>query len=259
MYASNFLETNFLNTLNGITFTAPAQLYVGLFLSDPTETGTAGIELGYTSYERKAITFSTPAPESGGIGIRNDIESTFAKSDVNAGTVTHIGIFDSKIGGNLYLYGKLTEPIEILEEEEPVLLLNEILYFSTGELSTAYKTKLFNVLRGQNITGFTPHYALFNGSADGGGTELSGANYARVPLNFGTPSETASGQMMIKNAQAVNFNKPTSNWGTFTHGVLYDNISGGEPVCIKETPKPKSILKGVMAKIGVEAIAIGLN
>lgn len=133
------------------------------------------------------------------------------------------------------------------------------LFQSQGICIAAYKTKLFNVLRGQSITGFTPHYALFSGSPEVGGSELGGANYERVPLIFGTPSETASGQMVIKNAQAVNFNKPTSNWGNFTYGVIYDHLAGGEPVCMKETPKPKNILKGVMAKIGVEAIAVGLN
>ena len=42
MYATNYFETGILNVMKGITLTAPSQLFIGLFISNPTETGTAG-------------------------------------------------------------------------------------------------------------------------------------------------------------------------------------------------------------------------
>ena len=71
MYASDYLETGFLNVLRGMTFTAPAKCYLALFLNDPGESGTIGTEIAYAGYARKAIDFSEPAAINGGIGIQN--------------------------------------------------------------------------------------------------------------------------------------------------------------------------------------------
>ena len=93
MYACNTLETKFLNIMRGVTLTAPSALYIGLYLSNPGETG-EGVEITYTGYERQLITFSAPAAESGGLGVKNDTEISFAMAQADAGTVTHIGISD---------------------------------------------------------------------------------------------------------------------------------------------------------------------
>jgi hypothetical protein len=84
------------------------------------------------------------------------------------------------------------------------------------------------------------HIALLTAapSDSGGGTEVSGNNYARVALN---PSDTnwkstqntatagastgTGGQ--TKNAVAITFPTPSGNWGTVSHFGIYDAASGG--------------------------------
>ena len=50
MYACDYLENGVLNTLRGITFPAPAKVYLALYISDPGESGASGVEAAYTGY-----------------------------------------------------------------------------------------------------------------------------------------------------------------------------------------------------------------
>lgn len=259
MYATDYLERNFLNVMNGVTFTAPAKCYIALFLSNPTDTGTNGIEISYSGYERMDITFSTPTPMNGGIGISNDALITFATSPIDAGTVTYIGILDSKVGGNMLAYGKLTEDLDVRSGESPVLLAGDVSYYLTGNLSTSYKTKLLNIFRKTSIKGITSHYALFNSSPDHGGSELNGANYTRVPLTFSTPIDGASGQMYIQNSVGATFNRPSEAWGVWNYSAIYDALAQGEPIFIQEKIPSKEIKKGYMPVIAVNAVKLALN
>jgi hypothetical protein len=257
MRLSTFAETGFLNAMRGQNFGAPSQVYVGLFLTDPTDAGT-GAEIVYPGYARMPITFNLPSVEGSGIGIRNAGQITFARSDTDAGTVRHIGIFDAIVGGNMYLYGELTEEMPILNGEEPVLLVDEVLFFSIGNLSVAYKTRLFNVVRGHTLVGITPFCSLWNGSPELTGNELGGENYARIQLIFSAPAKEDSGISIIRNSTQVNFNRPTTNWGTWTVTAIHDAATAGEPVWWQERT-PKSLTRGIMPKIEVGAIGIGIG
>lgn len=259
MYLSNFAESGFLNTMRGITFSAPSQVFCGLFLSSPGEAGTAGTEISYTGYTRMPITFSTPTVEGTGIGIRNNEQVTYPQSQTDAGTVRHIGIFDSAVGGNMYLYGELTADLPVLSGESPVLLLNEVLFFSIGDMSTAYKTRLFNVIRGTSLLGFAPHCALYNGNPQDGGSELAGDNYARVALTFSAPTVEASGMSIIRNTTRQNFPRPTSNWGNWTHTAIIDANTSGETVWSQQRSTSKMVSSGVMPYIEAGAITVGVN
>jgi len=234
MFLSSYAEIGFLNAMRNITFSAPSQVFCGLFLSSPTETGTGGTEISYPGYVRMPITFNPPTPEGTGIGIRNSEQATFPQSDENAGTVRHIGIFDSATGGNMYLYGQLTDDLPVQAGESPVLLINEILFFSIGDMSMSYKTKLFNVIRGTTLQGFRSYFSLYNGDPQNGGSELVGDNYARVLLVFSAPLEDTSGLSIIRNTADVNFNRPTGSWGNWTHSAIVDAATSGEPVWIQQ-------------------------
>ena len=61
MYACDHLEKGVLNTLRGTSFAAPSKCWLGLWLSDPGETGAAGVEVSYPGYQRLAVEFSAPA------------------------------------------------------------------------------------------------------------------------------------------------------------------------------------------------------
>jgi len=259
MYATDYLEENFLNVMKGITFTAPANLYLGLYLSNPSETGTAGTEVIYPGYARKLVTFSAPAAESGGIGIKNESQIGFATSPANVGTVTHIGVSNSISGGNMLAYGELTEPLEISMGDAPVLLAGEIVFYLTGNLSNAYKTKFLNVFRKTNMTGISTYFALYSGNPEAGGSELSGANYARVPVTFSASTELASGQRQIENSTAAQFSRPSTNWGTWVYSALTDAVSGGSPVWVQARTPNKAIMKGYMPVVAAGNLRVAIN
>ena len=98
---------------------------------------------------------------------------------------------------------ELTESLVIGANEPPVFLAGDVLFYLTGNMSNAFKTKLLNLFRGTSIVGISPHFSLWNGSPEETGSELAGDNYARVALTFSAPSEQASGQMLVQNSLAV--------------------------------------------------------
>lgn len=259
MYACDYLEAGFLNVLRGVTFTAPAKCYLALFLNDPGESGSAGTEIGYPGYARKEIEFSEPASAGSGIGIKNLADITFATPQEPAGTITHIGIMNSLVGGNTLARGELTESLIIGANEPPVFLAGDVEFYLTGNLSAAYKARLLNVFRGISITGVTPHFSLWNGSPEAVGSELAGDNYARVPLVFGAPAEQASGQLMAETAQAASFNRPSTAWGLWSYSAIFNAASGGEPIYLQQLPEEIPIKKGYMPIMEQGAVKVGIN
>lgn len=243
MYATNYFEKNFLNTMKNITFAAPSKVYIGLYLSSPGESGNEGVEVNYSGYARQEITFTEPAKMLGGVGIKNSEDIQFNTADKEVGTATYIGISDSKIGGNMLVYGKITEDLSISTGEAPMLLAGEVIYYATNDLSNAYKTKLLNVLRGKNIQGFLPHMALFSGDPENGGAELNGANYERIELKFSVPKVTETGQTEIKLSETAKFPRPSTSWGNWAYSAIYDAKSSGEPVWVQEKTPNKPIKK----------------
>lgn len=259
MYACNYLETGFLNVLRGNTFTAPAKCYLGLYINDPGEGGTAGTEVNYPGYARMEITFSEPAAVTGGIGIQNLSDIKFPVPDAAAGTVTHIGILDSRSGGNMLARNELTEPLVIGASEPPVILAGDIMLYLTGDLSTAYKTRLLNLFLGQSIPGITPYMSLWNGNPESVGAELSGDNYARVPITFTGPTEQESGQLITSNASPVTFNRPSTAWGTWSWSAVYSAASGGQAVYIRQRPEPAEVKRGYMPTYDTGKLQVGIN
>ncbi len=108
---SDYLETQILNWIKGTTFpTAPTNLYVGLFSSDPTDTGSAGTEVTTTIRPagRVTITFgANTGTGDGGTVITSATDADFGTS-AGAATVTHFAIFDAASGGNMLFSDALT-------------------------------------------------------------------------------------------------------------------------------------------------------
>lgn len=259
MYACDYLENGVLNALRGITFAAPAKVYLALYLNDPGESGTGGTEVSYPGYTRKEIAFSAPADSNGGIGVQNQSDITFPTPAEAVGTVTYIGILDSLTGGNMLARGELVEPLVIGSGEPPVFLAGDVLLYLTGNLSRAWKSKVLNLFRGTSLQGITPYFSLWNGSPESSGSELSGSNYSRVPITFGAPSEQPSGQIIAANSQAAAFNRPSTAWGTWTHSALYSADTAGEPIYIKALTESIELKRGYMPTIAEGAVEVGIN
>lgn len=77
----------------------PAALYAALFKTDPGETGT-GTEVSGGAYVRMPITFTV----AGSVATQT-ATIDFPTATAAWGTITHVGIYDAAVGGNLIDYG----------------------------------------------------------------------------------------------------------------------------------------------------------
>lgn len=259
MYATNYFETMILNILRGNQAGAPSRVYVGLFLTNPGEPG-GGTEISYTGYARKQISFSAPESMEDGIGIKNSSDITFNTAPQAAGTVTHLGIFDALTSGNMLLYGELSTPQAIEAQEAPVIVASEAKWWLDGEFSDWFKTQVLNILRGTNVAGITPYFALYNGDPENGGTELAGSNYARLPLSFNAPSaQSGTDYMEIKNSAEVSSARASGNWGTWSYTVIMSGSGAANPVLKKQRSPAKVMREGLMVSIPAGGLILAVN
>jgi len=116
--ASNFLETQVLNHFfRGGEIQSPPNLYLALYISDPTEAD-IGTEIQGGSYERQIVTFTAPQQVNGSGQIENDTQITFPTATADWGTISHWGIRDEETNGNLLTYGAVPIPKIITQDDE---------------------------------------------------------------------------------------------------------------------------------------------
>ena len=104
MSLTNAFETSTLQyLLTTDSVTRPTNWYVGLFTSDPTDTGAAGTEVSGNGYARTAVTFSVTGDTAS-----NTAGVEFPAADGGDwGLVSHIGIMDASTGGNMIIHSPL--------------------------------------------------------------------------------------------------------------------------------------------------------
>jgi hypothetical protein len=253
MYATQYFEAKILNTFNNITATGVGSLYVALFMSSPTNTGQAGVEVNYSGYTRQPVQFTAPYEESGGIGVRNNADLLWQPAPGDVGQARFIGIYDSATAGsgNMLLYGELSVPLDIRAGQQPSIYRGDILYYIQGQYSKYFMTAIMNVLRNQNLPGFVPHMALFDGDPETVGVELSGGAYARPVISFGAPTVQVGGQTQIQSTNVVRFPSPTSTWGNWAWSGIKDAINGGNLVTKLANPAPEVLQANYVPQINI--------
>ncbi len=104
MSLTNAFETSTLQyLLTTDSVTRPTAWYVGLFTSDPTDTGAAGTEVSGFDYARTAATFTV----TGDTATNSSAVEFPAASGGNWGTIGWIGIMDASSGGNMIIHSAL--------------------------------------------------------------------------------------------------------------------------------------------------------
>jgi hypothetical protein len=96
-------------------------------------------------------------------------------------------------------------------------------------MTNIMEDKILNLLRGQNITGFSDVYVgLFTSetSDDGTGVEVVGGGYERVKVTFTEPIQN-NGIGEIVNDTSVDFTPATADWGLITNIALFDKKVDG--------------------------------
>ena len=110
---SNYLEEKVLqHFFGGVTQTSPTDLYVALYVSDPTESDT-GTEVNGTNYARQKIAFGSITTSGTKSAATNKSIITFPQAGGSWGTITHFAIRDAESGGNMLAYGPLSISKEI--------------------------------------------------------------------------------------------------------------------------------------------------
>lgn len=232
MYATNYFEELMLNLMRSQNITAPANIYLALFQSNPTDSGTAGTEVAYTGYARQPITFSAPAASGSGLAMQNTALITFPEAPASGNTANYVAVMDSLSGGNMWLYGQLDQALTIQAGVSPVFRAGSVKWIWTGNLSTYYRTKVMNVLRGTTCSGFAPYIALCNGDPTGSGNEFSGNNYTRIAITMTAPAQQSSGTALSQNSAEVLSGVATGAWGTLTTVAIYDAASSGNAYAV---------------------------
>lgn len=259
MYASNYFENLMLNLMRGQAISAPANLYLGLFLSNPTDDGASGTEISYSGYARQPITFSAPAASGSGMMIQNTAEITFPESQIAAGSVLYVGVFDSLSGGNMWLYGALDTPLVVNAGVSPKFRANSVKWTWTGNLTTFYKTAIMNTLRGTSLNGFTPYIGFGNGDPTDTGNEFSGNNYARVQASMSAPVQQSTGAAMSQNSADLETNIASGNWGTFDTVTIFDASSSGNAYAVLTLASSYNILSNFNISIDAGTLQVSIN
>ena len=104
---TNYLEDKLMaHTFGGVAYTAPAQWYVGLQTSTPSDSS-GGVEVTGGAYARQPVSWTI---QSGGVSkSSNSAALTFPAASTDWGLVTHAGVYDSLSGGNLVAFEVLTK------------------------------------------------------------------------------------------------------------------------------------------------------
>jgi hypothetical protein len=104
MSLTNTFETTTLTWLfTADSATRPTSWYIGLFTSDPTDTGAAGTEVSGGSYARTSASFTISGNEA-----TNSAAIEFPEATGSWGTITHIGVMDASSGGNMIVHSALS-------------------------------------------------------------------------------------------------------------------------------------------------------
>lgn len=256
---TNHFEQLILNTMRNVDAVAPVEVYVALFLSDPTETGIAGTEADYTGYIRQVLELNTPTISGTTVSCQNITQITFPTPASNVGTVTHAAIMDAQTGGNVLIYKQLDNPIVLTSEISPRFAPGDItLSMAGGNIVPSFKQTILNYLRGQNITGFSPYLALYGGDPTVNGAELAGTGYERIPLVFDAPSEQTSGQMRMVNSNNAQSNAAQS-WGAWSHSVIMDAAAGGNRVWYMANQATYNMKNGARVYVNAQSISLAVN
>jgi hypothetical protein len=122
---------------------------------------------------------------------------------------------------------------------------------------------LTGLLGGSNVTfSGKPFIALMKSSPSdtGGGTEVTGTNYARVRVgDAGQGSFSVGSTGTATNTAAFTFDDAGSAWGTVTHIALFDSASGGNMLVFANLNASANIQSGDIFKIPASGFTITMD
>ena len=106
------------------------------------------------------------------------------------------------------------------------------------------------IFNGGSISGITPRIALFTSdpSDDGGGTEVTGTDYARIDVSAAFPAASGT-DGAITNDQDITFATAGGAWGNVSHVAIFDAATGGNLLVYGALASAVAIQNGDIFKI----------
>jgi hypothetical protein len=225
---SDYLEAALLShVLRNTAYTSPgASVYVALHIADPTDAGN-GAEVTYTNYARVQVT-SWDAPSARATANTAQIDFPTPGGDGDS-DVTHVGVWDADLNGNLLFYGALSTAKSIQDGIDFSIAAGDLDISLTGAVSTYLGNALLShVLRNTAYT--TPGTSIYVGLSttqdeDEGGAEVTGNNYSRVQVtSWDAPSATGGD---TENSSTISLPTPSGTWGTPDSTDIWDAATNG--------------------------------
>ena len=116
--SNGIIQEVFNHLLKISTWTAPTNLYVALFTSDPGYAG-GGTEVSGGSYARVQHDAASTWVKTSALDrqYENNGAITFPAATGSWGTITHFGIYDASTGGNYLAGGSLTTAKSVVSSD----------------------------------------------------------------------------------------------------------------------------------------------
>ena len=251
---TNYGENLLADFIRGQGMSLPTSFHIGLLSDVSDSTYTEVSWMGYARQEsiRSALQWSgTQFPgstlASTGTSHQTSNNAAFDFGEVGVGGaagITHVGLF---AGSDLFAFAQLSTPMAVSEGDPVSIAAGAIVWTLglTGGLSDYFSNKLIDLVwRGRSFGMFVMPATMFARlfttvpSNAGGGTEVSGAGYARPSIASSmaawsgtqgdgtTTASTGTGGRISNNADLV-FPGPGGDWGTVGWSGFNDAPSGG--------------------------------
>jgi hypothetical protein len=262
---SDFSENTLLDhALNGVTYTPPTAVYLGLSTADPLDTGAGLAEPAGGGYARKAIAFGAAA----GRALTQSALVQFDTVTGPWGLISHWALFDAVSAGNMLAHGALALAKNVVAGNNPSVDAGEVIVsFNAGGFSNYLTAKLLDFMfRNQAFASPATYLALCTAEiadTDTGSTITEPGNgYARVLVNpngGASPSWGLAAAGLVDNLAIVNFNTPTGTWGTLTAMAIVDAATLGNLLFYDTGISEVAPASGDIVRIPVGACDVSLS
>lgn len=264
--ASRYFQTEWLEWFQGINVpAAPANVYLGLFSSDPTDLNT-GTEVSsvITGGVRPEITFAAPVSASAnGLSISNDDALIYTSGSAGNANVTHGAIFDADTAGNMLQHFQFVQAVAVSTGDPVVFGQGRINLISSNAFSQYMITMMMNWIRGIDAPTAPANIYLAPYNTNPGfnntGTEITNTAFGtadRPIIDMGNQvNDTTSSR--ITNTQAYNYGNVVNNVGIF-HLAWFDAITGGNMLAYGALNTNVSLFTGEPFIIGNGKVGFGI-
>lgn len=251
MPLSTYAGNAVLDALFNNTALQVAAAYASLHSGDPGLIGSN--ELSGSGYgTRPSMEFDAP---SGG-ATSNTSAVVFPTATGNWTQATYGGLWDAATLGNFLFGGALTANITVLNAEIARFAAGAFDISMTGKFGTTTIHNIINaLLRNTSLQVAQAYASLHSGDPGTSGTnELSGNNYARVAMSFGTANaKSISNDVVAETAVA------SGDWTQATHMGLWTADSGGTFIWGDDLETPRTVGAGKIFLWEIGAVTVSVS